>query len=453
MADGPLDLADLERELRQSGLRRLAISWVNHAGATLVKVVPMGALAASGRIGVGFSPVSDAFRSDGVIDPAHGLARPDGDLRLVPDLGAMTALEVSSGWAWAPGNRRHRDGTHYAGDQRSFCQRLQRQLQQSGLTVQAGFEVEWMVGLPAGHDQRLEAAMAGGPYGADRLVEGLDYAAAITEACDSAGLPWLQFHPEYGRGQFELSLAPGNPQEAADRLVLAKLLIQRVSRRFGWHCSFSPKPMAELVGNGGHLHLSVRRHGVPVLEGGSGPGGLTEAGASLLGSLLEHLPALLPLACNHPVSFRRLAPGTWSAPFQAWGIENREAALRLVPAGDDGAAAHLELKVSDLTANPYLLLGAILATVAEGIATTYPLPEPVEGDPARLGSEGPPRLPDCLADASQAFGSSSLLRAALGEPLHASLLASQQAECRRAEGLDDETLLAASRWWPIVGGL
>ncbi|MFQ6537114.1 MULTISPECIES: hypothetical protein [Aphanothece] len=453
MADAPLDLAALERELRHSGLRRLAISWVNHAGATLVKVVPIGALAAAARVGVGFSPVSDAFRSDGVIDPAHGLARPDGDLRLVADLEALTSLEASSGWAWAPGNRRHRDGTPYAGDQRSCCQRLQRQLEHNGLTVQAGFELEWMVGLPTAEDRALEAVMAGGPYGADRLVEGLDYAAAIGDACDSAGLPWLQFHPEYGRGQFELSLAPGSPLEAADRLVLAKLLVQRVSRRFGWHCSFSPKPMAELVGNGGHLHLSVRRHGDPLLQGGSGPGGLSEAGASLLGSLLEHLPALLPLACNHPVSFRRLAPGSWSAPFQAWGIENRETALRLVPAGGDGAAAHLELKVADLTANPYLLLGAVLATVAEGLATSYPLPEPIEGDPARLGAEAPPRLPAGLAEASQAFGRSSLLRAALGETLHGSLLDSQQAECRRAEGWDDDTLLAASRWWPIVGGL
>jgi glutamine synthetase len=207
------------------------------------------------------------------------------------------------------------------------------------------------------------------------------------------------------------------------------------------------------VGNGGHLHLSVRRHGVPLLEGGNGPGGLTDAGASLLGSLLEHLPALLPLACNHPISFQRLAPGSWAAPFQAWGIENREAALRLVPAAGDGAPAHLELKVADLTANPYLLLGAVLATAAEGLATAYPLSEPVAGDPARLGSEAPPRLPGCLAEASQAFASSSLLRAALGEALHASVLDSQQAECRRAEGLDAEALLAASRWWPIVGGL
>ena len=44
-----------------------------------------------------------------------------------------------------------------------------------------------------------------------------------------------------------------------------------------------------------------------------------------------------------------------------WGIENREAALRLIPTAADGAAAHLELKVVDLAANPYLLLAAVQA--------------------------------------------------------------------------------------------
>ena len=45
----------------------------------------------------------------------------------------------------------------------------------------------------------------GRPYGADRLVEGLDYASEICDALDAAGLDWLQFHPEYGASQFELS--------------------------------------------------------------------------------------------------------------------------------------------------------------------------------------------------------------------------------------------------------
>lgn len=442
--------------LADQGIRWVAITWVNQAGAPLVKVVPLASFAAATAVGVGFSPVADAFRADGVIDPGHRLARPDGDLRLRADAAALTPLEPGSGWAWAPGERFERSGTPYTGDQRFFCRHQQERLQQMGVELRAGFELEWLVAVPDSDGQPVPA-IPGGPYGADRLVEGLDYATALLEALEAAGVPWLQFHPEYGAGQFELSLAPGSPLEAADRLVLARLLIQRVTRRFGapfgWRCSFSPKPSLERVGNGGHLHLSVQRQGVSLLQGGDGPAGLTDPGCDLLAALLQELPALLVLACPLESSYRRLGPSAWSAPFQVWGVENREAALRLIPAADDGAAAHLELKVSDLTANPYLLLGAVQVVVRDGLQQHRPLPAPVTGDPALLPAGQAPRLPTSLAEASAAFARSDPLRTGLGESFVGSLLDSQAAEVRRAQALSDADLVAADGWWPLVGGL
>lgn len=434
------------------GIRWVAITWVNHAGAPLVKVVPLSAFDAAVAVGVGFSPVSDAFRADGAIDPAHRLARPDGDLRLRADAAALALLEPGSGWAWAPGERFERSGEPYVGDQRHGCRRQQEQLQQAGVELRAGFELEWLVAT-ADAEGAPQPALPGGPYGADRLVEGLDYATALLDALEAAGIPWLQFHPEYGAGQFELSLAPGTPLEAADRLVHARLVIQRLTRRFGWRCSFSPKPSLERVGNGGHLHLSLQRDGLPLLQSGDGPGGLSEAGSAVLAALLEELPALLAVACPLEISYRRLAPGSWSAPFQVWGIENREAALRLVPALGDGAAAHLELKVVDLAANPYLVLAAVQAVALAGLDEARPLPPPVSGDPAQLPAGAALRLPASLAEASAAFAASALLRQAFGEGLHSSLLDSQAAEVRRCAGRDDAELAAADAWWPLVGGL
>lgn len=448
----PASLSPQAAALADQGIRWLAITWVNHAGAPLVKVVPLAGLDAAVAVGVGFSPVSDAFRADGAIDPAHRLACPDGDLRLRADAAALAPLEPASGWAWAPGERFERSGQPYLGDQRHGCRRQQEQLQRAGVELRAGFELEWLV-ASFGPDGTPAPAIPGGPYGADRLVEGLDYATALLEALEAAGLPWLQFHPEYGAGQFELSLAPGTALQAADRLVQARLVIQRVTRRFGWRCSFSPKPSLERVGNGGHLHLSVQREGVPLLQGGAGPGGLSEAGAAVLAALLEELPALLALACPLAISYQRLAPSSWAAPFQVWGIENREAALRLIPAAADGAAAHLELKVVDLAANPYLLLAAVQAVVAAGLERQRPLPEPVGGDPALLPAGSVTRLPASLAQASAAFAASALLRESLGEALHASLLDSQAAELRRSEGFSAAALAAADGWWPLVGGL
>ncbi len=438
--------------LAEQGIRWVAITWVNHIGAPLVKVVPLAAFEAAVATGVGFSPVADAFGAGGAIDPQHRLARPDGDLRLRADGTALALLEPRSGWAWAPGERFERSGVPYAADQRYRCRLQQELLGACGLQLRAGFELEWLVATPDLHGAP-QPAIPGGPYGADRLVEGLDYATALLDALEAAGIPWLQFHPEYGAGQFELSLAPGTPLEAADRLVHAKLLIQRVSQRCGWRCSFSPKPSLERVGHGGHLHLSVQRHGEPLFQGGAGPGGLTDAGGAVLAALLQELPALIALACPLEISYRRLAPGSWSAPFQVWGIENREAALRLIPSGADGAAAHLELKVADLAANPYLLLAAVQAVALAGLNEARPLPPPLTGDPAHLPAGAAVRLPSSLAEASAAFAASDLLREALGEALHASLLDSQAAEVRRCAGLSDAELAAADAWWPLVGGV
>lgn len=150
------------------------------------------------------------------------------------------------------------------------------------------------------------------------------------------------------------------------------------------------------------------------------------------------------------MSYRRLAPSRWSAPFRAWGVENRETALRLVPAEADGVDAHLELKTADLAANPYLLLGALQALVQEGLHNPQPLPDPVRGDPALLG-EPPERLPLDLAAASAAFAASLPLRQAMGPLLHDTLVAGQQAEVRRAAALDPEELIASCRWLPLTG--
>ena len=98
-------LQSLVERLSHQGVRQIAITWVNHAGESLVKVVPLRQLQHAIANGVGFSPVSDAFRTDGRIEPQHRLNRPDGDLRLKVDPDSVSLLDSSTGWAWAAGDR------------------------------------------------------------------------------------------------------------------------------------------------------------------------------------------------------------------------------------------------------------------------------------------------------------------------------------------------------------
>ena len=441
----------LVERLSHQGVRQIAITWVNHAGESLVKVVPLRQLQHAITNGVGFSPVSDAFRTDGRIEPQHRLTRPDGDLRLKADPDSIAIIDPSTGWAWAAGDRWDRDHGPYAADQRHFCRRMGQQLEEAGLTMTSGFELEWVVLTP---DEKglPQPVIPGGPYGADRLIEGFDYASALLRALEDAELPWIQFHPEYGPSQFELSFSPDTPLRVADCLIRARLLIQRVTRQFNWFCSFSAKPRLDWVGNGGHLHFSVSDGEGPLLQGGTGISGMRKEGEALIAGVLQRLPALIALASPSPVSYLRLRPSSWSAPYQVWGVENREAALRLIPTALDHCAAHLEIKAADPTTNPYLLLGSLQALVIDAVTHPCPLPDPIVGDPAAM-DPSPVRLPSSLAEARTAFSQDNVLKTAMGELLHGSLLDSFAAEIQCVEDLAPEEQVANACWWPLVGGI
>ena len=102
---------------------------MNHIGSTLVKVVPISHWEQAVSMGVGFSPVADAFGSDGSIDSANRLACPDGDLRLREDPAALHPLDPEAGWAWAPGIRWERAANQPSGaDQCHFCLRQSHQV-------------------------------------------------------------------------------------------------------------------------------------------------------------------------------------------------------------------------------------------------------------------------------------------------------------------------------------
>ena len=257
-----------------------------------------------------------------------------------------------------------------------------------------------------------------------RLVELSDYAADLLSALARQDVAVEQFHPEYAPGQFEVSVAATDPVSAADDSVLVRQTIQAVSRRHGLRASFAPVVVAGQVGNGGHLHLSAWDESGNLFAGGPGPYGLTERGESMLAGLLDGLPALSAIGSPSVASYLRLLPSHWAGAYACWGRENREAALRFVTGtvGNESSAANAELKSFDLSANPYLVVGAVIAVVLAGADAPRRLPPEVTGDPAQmpeaeLDSLGVRRLPQSLPEAIAHLEGSAVLRAAMGDAL------------------------------------
>ncbi|MGW2619853.1 glutamine synthetase [Streptomyces sp. NPDC001500] len=444
----------LSGELSGKGVHGIVLAYVDTAGVGRVKAVPTAALASAAAWGVGMSPVFDTFLANDDVVATDVLGSPDGDLRLYPDLDRLVVLAGQPGWAWAPVDRVTQDGERHPGCSRTFLRRVVADAaREHGLRFRAAFEIEWAVGLDSAPAGEFVPATTGPAYGATRQIELSAYTAELLAACAAQDVDVDQIHPEYAPGQFEISVGALDPVAAADRSVLVRQTIRAVARRHGLRVSFSPAPLAQGVGNGGHVHLSAWREGVNLHTGGGRRHGMTADAEAFAAGVLDRLPALTAVTAPSPASRLRLKPSQWAGVFTAWGLETRECALRLVrgTAGRRAELANLEVKPVDLAANPYLALGCLIAAGLAGVASGAALPEETRGDPVRLAAEdaaarGVRRLPASLAEAVAAFRTDEVLRAALGPVLADAVTAVRQGEIDAVDGLDDERVAAAYRW-------
>jgi glutamine synthetase len=239
-----------------------------------------------------------------------------------------------------------------------------------------------------------------------------------------------------------MTVRHGPALRAADNHVLYRETVRGVAFRRGLWASLAPKPVPDQAGNGCHLHLSLRDLGTDGLPGDQpvfyDPADrylLSATGYHFIGGLLAHLPALTALTCGSVNSYRRLAPQMWSSAYTVWGMDNREAAVRVCsPMRDDPAlSVNLELKPSDSSANPYLALGACIQAGLDGIRRKLDPPEAVNVDPATLSdterlAAGAHRLPGSLDAALDALEADELLMESLGGLRRRAYLAVKRSE-------------------------
>jgi len=447
--------ADQARELVESlparGVRMVALSQVDNAGVTRVKAVPITLLERAVRFGIGMSPVFEVFMVNDSITSSDEVAGPVGDLRLMPDPFAARILAAQPGWAWAPVDKHTQEGEVYPGCQRTFAKRMTQRLAGVGIEMRLTFELEW---FQAAADSDIDEPVHRGPaYGLPVLATISDFARDLVVALEEEGVGAEQFHPEYAMGQLEISVPPSDPVGAADITVLVRQTIRALSARHGMRASFAPVVIAGHVGNGGHVHFSLWRDGKNLFAGGDGPHGMTAEGHAFLAGILAELPALVAIGSPSVPSYLRLVPQHWAGAFAAWGRENREAAIRFVTGmvGNRETASNTEVKCFDLSANPYLVAGAVIAAGLSGIERGLELPDEVTVDPGglpedELARRGIRRLPTSLEEAVGHLEKSEVLREAMGPMLFGPFLAVRRAEAEAFKDEETDEIVAAHRW-------
>jgi glutamine synthetase len=422
----------------------VAFLYSDLSGLNRGRAVPADQLERRVANGVGWVPANQAMTPFDSIPPVNPWG-PLGDLRLVPDPATRTRVDL-----WPDVAPLHLfvcdavepDGTPWDACPRVLLQRVLAELEQeTGLTLVASFEQEFFLS---------DTAMDPPPvfsFEALRLAE--PFPGQLTAAFRLAGRPLETFVPEFGRGQFEISLPPAAGLAAADDAAIARELVREVARRVGRRASFAPLATPAGAGNGLHIHLSFRDEaGRPAAYDAKRPGCVGERMGQFVAGILRHLPALCAVAAPSVVSYLRLVPHRWSAGHACFAERNREAALRVAPVidmpggGDAGSSFNVEFRVADGASCPHLVLALLVRAGLQGIREPLPEPSLIEGDPAELTPSDRERLgiadlPRSLAEALVALEHDEVVGAYLSPDLRSGYLAMKRAEIELLAGLDD----------------
>ena len=254
-----------------------------------------------------------------------------------------------------------------------------------------------------------------------------DFITTVYEQCQQQDLPIELVHAESAGGQIEIVLEYSeNPVEFCDTIVLTKETIKAVAHQFGYKALFLPKFDMMKAGNGLHLHLSVRdaSTGRSIFSDGSA---LSGTGSAFVEGILQHLPGITGLSLPTVNSHRRVGKGCWTGSVVGWALEDKETSIRVCSNFSTKEWDHVECKVVDSTANPYLAVGALIQSGLSGIVEKATLRPSLHDVP-----DAPPQ-PSTLTEALDALEADDLLtKTFMGEKLTKAYLAVRRHELERS---------------------
>ena len=413
------------------GLELVRFLYADHGGIIRGKSAARQFLRQRIASGIGHTVAMMAMTMLDTLQPVDGMS-PVGEVRLVPDPATLVPLPYAPGTGAMLADLVRADGEPWEACARSFLKQAIAELAAEGYALTAAFEPEFTLGRrqadPAGGPDRLVPVDDSLVYSGTGYQQPHDYIMDVVAALHAQGMRVEHYYPELGHGQQELVIRYAPALRAADNHVLYRETVRGVAFRHGLWASLAPKPIPDQAGNGAHLHVSL----TDLLADGTAGSrqvfadpadqyGLSATGYHFIGGLLAHLPALLALTCASVNSYRRLQPQFWSSAYAVYGMENREAAVRICSPlrGDESSAVNLEIKPSDSSANPYLALGAVIHAGLDGIRGKIDPGDAVNVDPATLSeaersARGAHRLPVSLSAALDALAADELLMRALG---------------------------------------
>jgi glutamine synthetase len=165
-----------------AGVRVVMLTFVDNAGVTRARAIPLRLFERAALWGVGLSSAWYTVTATDAVTSSPYVGNPTGDIRMVPDPGALRVLAAQPGWAWAPTDQFNQDGTRHPCCSRSCLRRIADRAVISDLTLKVSFELEWFMSESA-HGP-VVPAHDGPAVGALPLIRMSEFAGELIEALE-----------------------------------------------------------------------------------------------------------------------------------------------------------------------------------------------------------------------------------------------------------------------------
>jgi glutamine synthetase len=445
-------VGEVAERIRELGLRTVRLAVVDQHGVPRGKMLSPSAAIAAMSDGLDFSgAIYSLDTGNQVFVPAFargggfGIEEFTGfpDVVLVPDPATFRVLPWADSTGWMLCDVYFGNGQPMPLDGRGLLRRVLSDLAAAGYDLLAGIEVEfYIVTLSPEVLLPENAGFTPPPPPVSVFERGYQYLSevrldsmggaleAVRDALDGVGLLPRSMEDEWGPGQLEFSFSPLPGLAAADAAVLFRSAVKQVCQRRGLLATFMCRPgLPNFFSSGWHLHQSLltQPDGANAFASFDAP--LSDVGRSYVAGLLAHTAPMAVFAAPTVNGYKRFRPYSFAPDRVCWAVENRGALVRVQGSPGD-ASSHVEMRLGEPAANPYLYLAANVAAGLDGIRRALEPPPPVTADPYAADA---PMLPASLAEAVAALDADQFYRSAFGATLVDYLVMMKRAEIRRYE--------------------
>jgi glutamine synthetase len=233
----------------------------------------------------------------------------------------------------------------------------------------------------------------------------------IRQGVQALGLPLRSLEVELGPSQCEFTFRPQHGLDAADSMILFRAATKQIARRHGLLASFMCRPaQPNLLSSGWHLHQSLIDKKGGNAFAGTARDGLSALGMNFLGGLLAHAQAAAAFTTPTVNGYKRYRAYALAPDRAIWARDNRGVMVRLLGQPGD-PSTHLENRIGEPAANPYLYMASQIYAGLDGIAQKRD-PGPSADTPYETDA---PALPKDLGEACAALRASEVFRKGFGD--------------------------------------